>query len=238
MPPPPSQPRRDDAALAGIKPRSRRRARPALRGLRRVYAVEPDALRPNPERVAVGNRRARLKCRRRLRRPRRGPGRGRRQQETLKKTSEPGMRPKRWRPSRRVARPSIGRHGGSYERSKLVGPGTVPGRTTRMPPAKGYRESKRDTCGVGAEPEARPEGARTAGRKEQEGQRWPRRSSSQRTGCTTSSRISEPLTIGKHAWRLVQYRGLENPLRHRRGDQDWRVRRDARDLRRLRVAAA
>ena len=23
-------------------------------------------------------------------------------------------------------------------------------------------------------------------------------------------RISEPLTIGKHAWRLVQYRGLEN----------------------------
>ena len=51
-------------------------------------------------------------------------------------------------------------------------------------------------------------------------------------------RISEPLTIGKHAWRLVQYRGLENRYVI---DEATGIRRHVetpRNLRRLRVAAA
>ena len=114
-----------------------------------------------------------LKCRRRLRRPRRGPGRRRRQHEPLNKTSGPGRRPNRWRASRRVARPSVGRHGGSCERSKLVGPGL----------SRGARQECRRQRLRGMEPRhvvcrrrarSRPEGACTRRHKQTGAQRWPR----------------------------------------------------------------
>ena len=122
---------RATAPRLGLRRPARRRRRPSARETRSHRPRRPTRPRCRGTEGAqtqsrVCHRRSptqRLKCRRRLRRPRGGPGRGKRQHEPLKKTSGPGRRPNRWRTSRRVARPSVGRHGGSYERSKLVGPG-------------------------------------------------------------------------------------------------------------------
>ena len=95
----------------------------ALRRFRCVNAVKPDALGPNPECVTVGDRRPPEMPALAAPAATRTRGGGERQHEPLEKTSEAGRRPGRRCSGRRVARPSIGRHGGSYERSKLVGPG-------------------------------------------------------------------------------------------------------------------
>ena len=125
-----------------------------------------------------------LKYRRPLRRPRRGPGRGRRRHEPLNKTSGPRRSPKLWRVSGRLARPSIGRHGGSCERSKLVGPGL----------SRGARQACRRQRPRGMEPghllcrrraRSRPQGARTRRRQQTGNQRWLRRSRSQHSTQNT-----------------------------------------------------
>ena len=84
----------------------------------------------------------------------------------------------------RVARPSVGRHGGSCERSKLVGPGL----------SRGARQACRRQRPRGMEPghllcrrraRSRPQGARTRRRKQTGNQRWPRRSRSQHSTQNT-----------------------------------------------------
>ena len=102
-------------------------------------------------------------------------------------------------PGMEVARPSIGRHGGSCERSKLVGPGLSRGarkacRRQRLPGMEpGHLHGRRRA-------RSRPEGARTAGTSKQVG-------AMAETKPLTAYwmhdviQISEPMTIGKHAWR-------------------------------------
>ena len=178
-----------------------------------------------------------LKCRRRPSRQRRRRGGEESSSTNQEANLRNGTAPQRRHSSERLARPSIGRHGGSYERSKLVGPGLSRGarqgcrrqRLPRMEP--GHLQCRQRA-------RSRPEAQGRAGASKQEGQRWPGTKPLTAYWMHDVIRISEPLTIGKHAWRLVQYRGLGEPLHcHRRGDQDWPVRRDACDLRRLRVAA-
>ena len=114
-------------------------------------------------------------------------------------------------PGIEVARPSVGRHGGSCERSKLVGPGL----------SRGARQGCRRQGLPGMEPghlrcrrraRSRPEGARTRRRKQTGGPAMAETKPLTAYWMHDVIRISEPLTIGKHAWRLVQYRGSREPL--------------------------
>ena len=112
-------------------------------------------------------------------------------------------------PGIEVARPAVGRHGGSCERSKLVGPGL----------SRGARQACRRQGLRGMEPghlrcrrraRSRPEGARTRRRKQTGGPAMAETKPLTAYWMHDVIRISEPLTIGKHAWRLVQYRGSES----------------------------
>ena len=92
-----------------------------------------------------------VKFRRRPRRPRRGRARGKGQHEPLNKTSGPEQRPKQWRASGIVARPSVGRH-----RKALSSSGqTVPGRECTVSVRWGVLPLPWKTHAVGTEPDRR-----------------------------------------------------------------------------------
>ena len=173
---------RATAPRLGLRRPARRRRRPSARETRSHRPRRPTRPRCRGTECArtqsgVCHRRSptpHLKCRRRLRRPRRGPGRGRRRHEPLNKTSGPGRRPKLWRVSGRVARPSVGRHGEAASARSSSGL-DCPGAHDNDAAAKGCGEWKPDTSCVGAEPEAGQRAHVRAGTSKQEGERWPRR---------------------------------------------------------------
>ena len=102
------------------------------------------------------------------------------------------------------ARPSVGRCGeapGARSSAGLDGPGAQ----VKDGPRPRVGKWSRGTSGVGGEPDHRPPRETSAGAGTREG------AMAEPKPLTAYwmhdvIRISEPMTIGKHAWRLVQYR--------------------------------